>query len=174
MNTKTTLGSGLWALVRTGVALTILGASPLAFAQDKACVTLKTEAQLEQDYVDAQGKPAKRLVAPGKVIPGNEIIWTITAANTCAKPAEKVVIENAVPEHMTYVADSALASGSGNTVTYSLNGRDFLAQAALTVREADGKTRPARPEEIKSVRWLLGTAIAPNATATARYRARVK
>jgi len=108
------------------------------------------------------------------VIPGNEVIWIITAANSCAKPAEKVVIENAVPEHMTYVADSALASGSGNAITYSLNGRDYLAPSALIVREADGKSRPARPEEIKSIRWVLGTAIAPNATATARYRARVK
>jgi uncharacterized repeat protein (TIGR01451 family) len=171
---KKLLDTRRWALARTGTLLTLFVVATSTFAQDKACVTLKTEAQLEQDYVDAQGKPAKRLVAPGKVIPGNEIIWTITAANTCAKPAEKVVIENAVPEHMTYVADSALASGASNTITYSLNGRDFLAQAALTVREADGKTRPARPEEIKSIRWLLGTAIPPNATATARYRARVK
>jgi uncharacterized repeat protein (TIGR01451 family) len=127
---------------------------------------------LEQDYVDAQGKPAKRLVAPGKVLPGNEIIWTITATNTCAKPAEKVVIENAVPEHMTYVADSAM--GPGTAITYSLNGRDFVSSTALTVRDADGKSRPARAEEIKSIRWVISTAIAPNSMAFARYRARVK
>jgi len=135
-------------------------------------VTLKTDAQLEQEYVDAQGKPAKRLVAPGKVVPGNEIIWTITATNTCAKPAEKVVIENAVPEHMTYVADTA--AGAGTAITYSLDGRDFGKQTDLTVREADGKTRPARPEEIKTIRWVVAAAIAPNATAVARYRAKVK
>jgi uncharacterized repeat protein (TIGR01451 family) len=141
------------------------------FAQDKACVALKTEPQLEQDYVDAQGKPAKRLVPPGKVIPGNEIVWTITATNTCAKPADKVAIENAVPEHMTYVADSA--TGSGMTITYSLNGRDFVKQSELVVRNADGTTRPARSDEIKSIRWVVNAAIAPNATAAARYRAKV-
>jgi uncharacterized repeat protein (TIGR01451 family) len=150
----------------------MLFASLTVFAQDKACVTLKNEAQVEQDYVDAQGKPAKRLVAPGKVVPGNEIVWTITATNTCAKPADKVVIENAVPEHMTYVADSA--TGSGTTITYSLNGRDFAKQGELTVRDADGKTRPARVEEIKSIRWIVNTAIAPNATTAARYRAKVQ
>jgi uncharacterized repeat protein (TIGR01451 family) len=150
----------------------MLFASLAAFAQDKACVSLKTEAQVEQDYVDAQGKPAKRLVAAGKVVPGNEIVWTITATNTCAKPAEKVAIENAVPEHMTYVADSA--TGSGTTITYSVNGRDFVKQSELIVREADGKARPARVDEIKSIRWVVNTAIAPNASAAAHYRAKVQ
>jgi uncharacterized repeat protein (TIGR01451 family) len=151
----------------------MLFASLSAVAQDKACVTLKTEAQVEQDYTDAQGKPAKRLVAPGKVIPGSEILWTITATNTCTKPADKVVIENAVPEHMTYVADSAMATGSGAAITYSLNGRDFVKQSELTVRDPDGKTRPARADEIKTIRWVLSAAIPANATAAARYRARV-
>jgi uncharacterized repeat protein (TIGR01451 family) len=154
------------------IATAMLFASFPAFSQDKACVSLKTEAQAEQDYLDTQGKPAKRLVAPGKVIPGSVILWTITATNTCAKPADKVVIENAVPEHMTYVADSA--TGAGTTITYSLNARDFAKQSELTVREADGKTRPARAEEIKSIRWVVSAAIAPNATATAQYRATVQ
>jgi uncharacterized repeat protein (TIGR01451 family) len=154
--------------------ITMLSASLSAYAQDKACVTLKTEAQVEQDYTDAQGKPAKRLVAPGKIIPGNEILWTITATNTCAKPADKVVVENAVPEHMTYVADSAMATGAGAAITYSLNGREFVKQSELTVREADGTTRAARADEIKAIRWIMGTAIAPNATAAARYRAKVQ
>jgi len=170
MNTMQKLATGYWRLARIGFALTLVSASPIAFAQDKACVSLKTEAQVEQDYVDAQGKRAKRLVAPGKVVPGNEIVWTITATNTCAKPADKVVIENAVPEHMVYVADSA--AGAGTTITYSLNGRDFAKQSELTVREAD-KTRPARSDEIKSIRWVVNAAIAPNAAATARYRAKV-
>jgi uncharacterized repeat protein (TIGR01451 family) len=170
---KKLLGTRHWALARIGTTLTLLVLATSAYAQDKACVTLKTEAQLEQDYVDAQGKPAKRLVAPGKVVPGNEILWTITATNSCAKPAEKVVVENAVPEHMTYVVDTAMATGSGAAITYSLNGRDFVKQSELSVREADGKTRPARADEIKAIRWVLSAAIAPNATAAARYRAKV-
>jgi len=169
---KKLLGTRRWALAKTGTMLTLFVFATSAFAQDKGCVALKTDAQMEQDYLDAQGKSAKRLVAPGKVIPGNEIIWTITATNTCAKPADKVVIENAVPEHMTYVADSAM--GPGTTITYSLNGRDFMKQADLVVNEAYGKTRPARVDEIKSIRWVVGAAIAPSSMAFARYRARVK
>jgi len=66
-----------------------------ALAQDKSCVSLKTEGQIEESYTDAQGKPAKRLVPPGKVVPGAEVIWTITATNTCDKAADKAVDRNA-------------------------------------------------------------------------------
>jgi uncharacterized repeat protein (TIGR01451 family) len=168
MNMKRATGYGL--LVRIGAAALLLSSN--AFAQEKACVTLKTDAQMEQDYTDAQGKPAKRLVPPGKVVPGNEVIWTITATNTCNTPAEKVVVENAVPEHMVYVANSAM--GPGTEMTFSLNGRDYAALNALTVREANGTSRAPRAEEIKNIRWVFTSAFAANATGFVRYRAKVK
>jgi uncharacterized repeat protein (TIGR01451 family) len=171
MNTAKQLAKGRWQMCRVVIAASTLAFVPPAFAQEKNCVTLKTEAHMEQDYTDAQGKPAKRLVAPGKVVPGNEIIWTITATNTCDKPAEKAVIENAVPEHMTYIADSAM--GPGTDITYSLNGREFKKASELSVSEA-GKSRPARPDEIKSIRWVVGVPIAPKSMAYVRYRAKVK
>jgi uncharacterized repeat protein (TIGR01451 family) len=162
------LGCGAWA----GLSMAALLLSSTAFAQQKACVTLKTDAQMEQDYTDAQGKPAKRLVPPGKVVPGNEVIWTITATNTCNTPADKVVVENAVPEHMVYVANSAM--GPGTEMTFSLNGRDYAALNALTVREANGTSRPAHVDEIKNIRWVFTSAFAANATGFVRYRAKVK
>ena len=51
---KKATGYGLQATA----VVAMLIASLTANAQDKSCVSLKTEAQLEQDYVDAQGKPA--------------------------------------------------------------------------------------------------------------------
>jgi len=168
---KKLLVTRLWALARIGIGAALIVAAPNSFAQDKACVTLKTDAQMEQEYTDAQGKPAKRLVPPGKVVPGNEVIWTITATNTCAKPAEKVVVENNVPEHMVYVADSAM--GVGTEITFSLNGRDYAKLSDLKVTEA-GASRAARADEIKSIRWVYGSAFAANATGFVRYRAKVK
>ena len=143
-----------------------------AFAQDKNCVTLKTEGQVEENYTDAQGKAAKRLVAPGKVLPGGEVIWTITATNGCEKAADKVVIDNAVPEHMVYVADSAM--GTNTDMVFSLNGRDFKKMSELLVRDADGKTRSPRADEIKAIRWTLNAAVGAKQSAFVRYRARVQ
>jgi hypothetical protein len=55
-----------------------------------------------------------------------------------------------------------------------LNGRDFKRPAELLVNDADGKTRSARADEIKSIRWIVGTPIAPKAIAFVRYRAKVQ
>ena len=165
-------GISFSALARIGMGSIAIVLSMSAFAQEKACVMLKTEGQKEELYTDAQGKPAKRLVPPGKVLPGDEIIWTITATNSCNKPADRVVVNNNVPEHMTYVADSAMGVGTG--ITYSLDGRDYRKPGELKVREADGTTHPARPDEIKSIRWTFDNSFAANAVGFVRYRAKVQ
>jgi uncharacterized repeat protein (TIGR01451 family) len=138
----------------------------------KPCVELKNEAQVEQQYTDAQGKQATRLVAPGKVVPGNEIVYTITAKNSCDKPATNVVINNPVPEHMTYVAKSA--SGTGTEITYSLDGKSFDKLEVLTVKQIDGVSRAARADEVKAIRWVVATAINAGQSSSVRFRATVK
>ena len=153
-----------------GVAMLIAGLE--VSAQGGGCLALKTEGQVEESYVDAQGKPAKRLVAPGKVVPGTEVIWTITATNSCSAPAEKAVIENNVPQHTVYVPDSA--SGADTEITFSLDGREFKKAHELTVREADGKTRAVRADEIKTIHWLVVKPLAPKASVSVRYRVKVQ
>lgn len=154
----------------TAIAALLL-ACTTAFAQDKACVELKTTAETEQEVVE-QGQKVKRLVPAGKVVPGNEVVWTITARNVCDKSADNIVIANPVPEHMSYVAGSAM--GTGTDITYSLDGKEFKSAAELTVREADGTSRPASANEYRAIRWTYKAAFAPGATAFVRYRAVVK
>jgi uncharacterized repeat protein (TIGR01451 family) len=149
----------------------LLLASATAFAQDKACVELKTTAETEAEVLE-QGQKVQRLVPVGKVVPGNEVVWTITARNVCDKPADNIVVANQVPEHMSYVASSAL--GIGTDISYSLDGKEFKRAAELTVREADGTTRAARADEYRAIRWTYKAAFAPGATAFVRYRAVVK
>jgi uncharacterized repeat protein (TIGR01451 family) len=149
----------------------LLLASATAFAQDKACVELKTTAETEAEVVE-QGQKVKRLVPAGKVVPGNEVVWTITARNVCDKPADDIVVANQVPEHMSYVASSAL--GTGTEIAYSLDGKEFKRAEELRVADADGTTRAARADEYRAIRWTYAAAFAPGATAFVRYRAVVK
>jgi uncharacterized repeat protein (TIGR01451 family) len=114
----------------------------------------------------------KRLVPVGKAVPGDQIVWTITATNVCKTPTDNVVVANPVPEHMTYVANSAM--GTGTDIAYSLDGKEFKSAAELQVRAADGTTRAARPDEYRVIRWTYKTAFAPGATAFVRYRAVVQ
>jgi uncharacterized repeat protein (TIGR01451 family) len=151
------------------VCMTLLTAG--AYAADKACIELKTTAETEQEVME-QGQKVKRLVPAGKVVPGNQVVWTITAVNVCKEPAANVVVANPVPEHMTYVANSAM--GTGTNIVYSLDGKEFKNAAELQVRTADGTTRAARPDEYRAIRWTYKDAFAPGATAFVRYRAVVK
>ena len=153
------------------IFVAMLGAALTATAQEANCVQLKTDGQKEERYTDAQGRPATRLVSLGKVLPGDEVVWVITASNRCGKPAEKVVVGNNVPEHMVYVDGTAQGPAD---ITFSVNARDFAKQSELTVREANGVSRVARADEIKAIRWVLTGPLASGASASVRYRAKVK
>jgi uncharacterized repeat protein (TIGR01451 family) len=160
MNGKTTIAAVLMTLMTAG-----------AYAADKACVELKTSGETESEVVE-NGQKVKRLVPVGKAVPGEQIVWTITATNICKTPTDNIVIANPVPEHMTYVAGSAL--GTGSDIAYSVDGNEFKSAAELQVRAADGTTRAARADEYRVIRWTYKTAFAPGATAFVRYRAVLK
>ena len=118
--------------------------------------------------MNEKGEKSKVLVPAGKVVPGTEVVWTVTANNTCKQASDKVVIDNPVPEHMTLVANSAF--GAGSQITYSLDGKSFAPAGQLTVKE-NGAERPARADEIKHIRWQFKDSLAPGAMAIARFRA---
>ena len=161
MNGKTaiaTLCAALWMTLMTAGA----------HAADKSCVELKTSGETESEVVE-NGQKVKRLVPVGKAVPGDQIVWTITATNVCKTPTDNVVIANPVPEHMTYVANSAM--GTGTDIVYSVDGKEFKSAAELQVAAADGTKRAARADEYRAIRWTYKTAFAPGATAFVRYRA---
>jgi uncharacterized repeat protein (TIGR01451 family) len=160
MNAKKTLIAAVLLLMTAGV-----------YAADKACVELKTSAAIEQEVIEA-GQKVRRLAPAAKVLPGDEVVWTITATNVCSTPADNVAIANPVPDHMSYVAGSAV--GTGAEVAYSLDGREFKDAAHLTVRSDDGATRAARADEYRAIRWTYRNSFAPGATAFVRYRAVVR
>jgi uncharacterized repeat protein (TIGR01451 family) len=147
----------------------LLGLATQAFAQQKAdCIELKTTAQVEKEVVNARGEKSKALVEAGKVVPGTEVIWTVTANNVCKLPSDQVTINNAVPEHMTLVPGSVI--GAGSDITYSLDGKTFATADKLTVTE-NGATRPAHADEYKHIRWQFKNPLQPGASAFARFRA---
>jgi uncharacterized repeat protein (TIGR01451 family) len=138
---------------------------------ERGCIELKTVAEVQETYVDERGNSATRLVPAGRVVPGDEITWTIVASNVCATPAGDVAITNPVPEHMRYVGNSAF--GPGAQIEFSLDGAAFAAADALTVAEADGSSRPARAEDYSHIRWVLPRAMGPQESLMVRYRATV-
>jgi len=152
-------------------AFVSLALTSAANAEEKGCIELRTTAETEQQYVNEQGQKATHLAPLGKVVPGDQVVWTITAKNVCNKPADHIVIDNAVPEHMKLVADSAV--GAGTAITYSVDGKQFGPAGTLSAKDANG-THTASQEEFRHLRWTYQAPFAAGATAFVRYRAVVE
>ena len=148
-------------------ALVACGFAAPTFAQTPGCIALKSVAEVEQEVVDAKGQKSTKLVPATSVVPGTVVTWTVTADNVCKQPSDKVTINNAIPEHMTYVANSA--TGQNADITFSLDGKAFAAADQLTVQE-NGAARKARADDFKHIRWVFRGALAPGAQAVARFR----
>jgi uncharacterized repeat protein (TIGR01451 family) len=146
-----------------------IGATALAQTADRGCIELKTVAEVEETYVDANGNAATRLTPAAKVVPGDEVVWTIVANNVCTTPAGDVAITNPVPEHMRYVGNSAF--GPGANIEFSIDGSAFGSADSLTVAEADGSRRAARADEYSVIRWALPRPMGPSESLVVRYRA---
>jgi uncharacterized repeat protein (TIGR01451 family) len=144
------------------------GAQAFGQVNQGQCIQLKTSAEVEKEVVDAKGEKTKTLAPAGTVIPGTEVVLTVTANNICKQPSDKVVINNPVPEHMTLVPGSAI--GAGSDITFSVDGKTFAPAGKVTITQ-DGATRPARAEEYRHIRWEFKNSLQPGASAMGRFRA---
>lgn len=147
------------------------GTAALAQTAERGCIELKTVAETQEAYVDERGNAATRLVPAAKVVPGDEVVWTIVANNVCTTPAGDIAITNPLPEHMRYVGSSAF--GPGSNIEFSLDGSTFAVPEALVVAEADGSRRAARADEYLAIRWVLARPMGPSESLIVRYRATV-
>ena len=110
-----------YALVVGLTLLALSSASALAAgpAPKTGCIELKSVAETEESYRDDNGQQAVRRVPAAKVVPGTQVIWTLSATNICATAADKVFIDNPVPGHMTLIADSVRGAGADISFTIS-------------------------------------------------------
>ena len=84
-----------------------------------------------------------------------------------------MVVTNPVPNELEYVSSSANAANTGSDVSVD-SGKSFGQLSQLTVTSEDGKTRPAKPEDVTQVRWSLKKPIDPGSEGTVSFRARLK
>jgi uncharacterized repeat protein (TIGR01451 family) len=144
-----------------------------ATAQGKGNIRVQTIAEKEQPVIDESGQEATRLVPVSIVVPGDEVIYTISFTNISSEPAENVTITNAVPEHMAYVRDTAF--GPGTEVTYSVDGGFSYGSAdELTITNDDGDERPANASDYTHIRWVMRNNLEPGSKGFARFRAQLK
>lgn len=156
------------------LAITILigmfGAN--AFAQDEGHLLVKTVVQKEEVTVDENGEEKVRLVDASTVIPGDEVIYTVTFQNISDQAAENVVITNPIASDLEYVDGSAF--GPGTEIVFSVDGGTLFAGANDLAVEEDGVTRPARPSDYTHIRWQMQNEIPAGSQGVARFRAKLQ
>lgn len=145
-----------------------------AHAQDTAQghLLVKTVVQKEEVVVDASGEESVRLVDAKLVVPGDEVIYTVTFENISETAAENVVITNPIAADLEYVDGSAF--GPGSDIVFSVDGGTVFAAAnALSVAE-NGVVRPAEAKDYTHIRWEMQNEIPAGSQGVARFRAKLQ
>ena len=149
----------------------LLGA--LAHGQaNSGSIAIKAIAEVESQTV-REGREISKLAPADRVVSGDWVIYTLEVRNTAATTIRAPTVTYPVPEHMSYVAESAV--GPATEISYSVDGgRSFDAAENLKVQDADGQLRPAAAADYTHIRWQLKNSLKGNSVAFVRFRARVK
>ena len=145
-----------------------------ALAQQRGSIVLTSVSEVEVVTPNAQGKKEVKRVdaATAKVVPGDTVIFTVSYVNTDTKPADRVVVINPVPQHMTYLDRSA--EGKDAVIEFSVDGGKTFAPAGRLIVTAAGKQRPATAADYTHIRWTLTRSLAPGGKGSVSFRAALK
>lgn len=133
-------------------------------------VQLSSAAFQEKEVVAKDGKKTVKREALSNATPGQEVIYVITYRNTGAEPVQNVVVNNPVPKELSYVANSALGTGTRFEASVD-GGKTFGVYSQLTVKGADGKVRAAGGPDVTHLRWTLTTPLKGGGEGDVSYRA---
>ena len=139
-----------------------------------ADVTLENRVQKLEHFVDEVGARQVRLAEAEKVIPGDELRYTIVFSNRGAQTVDagSVVITNPLPASTEYIDGTAF--GAGTEITFSVDdGTTFANSADLTVVR-DGREAPASSADYTAIRWTFAPALEPGATSHVWFNVRLK
>jgi uncharacterized repeat protein (TIGR01451 family) len=141
-----------------------------ALAQDEGHLLVRTVVQKEQVIVDENGEQKVELVDASTVIPGDEVIYTVTFQNISDQAADNVVITNPIAGDLEYVDGSAF--GPGSEIVFSVDGGTVFASATELTVEENGVARSARPGDFTHIRWQMRNEIPAGSQGVARIRAK--
>ena len=153
------------------IAIALLLAAPLsAWSQAKGHIRLQSQALVEQEVMNAEGKKVVERVPAAKVVPGTEVIFCQRYENIGHESAENAVITNPIPAHMIYTDRSA--QGEGTRITFSVdNGQSYNIPAKLFVFDTTGRKFPARPKDYTHIRWTFTHPLPSGAKGEVSFRA---
>lgn len=160
--------------LRTTLALALLlpGLAVPARAQAKASPTISVTALNTTARAEAQAKGGAARTA---VQPNDVLRYTLTFSNATDKPVHNVELRDPIPAGVRFVPGSAHASRADARLEFSADGGRTWSAAPSETVTVDGRSvvRAIPAERFTHVRWVVAGAVAPRATVTADFEARV-
>jgi uncharacterized repeat protein (TIGR01451 family) len=174
MKTKTQRMSRLLAAQIVFAMLLLLHAGDVHAQQPGAAKSALTMSfrNLTLAHDSARANPRPR--SAGQALHNDTLRYELVFRNPTAVALRNVVFENPLPSNLLLVGGSVTTSAPAR-VEYSIDGGKTFSEQPR-VREVVNGTeveRAAAPERYTHIRWTVTSDIAPNATVTARYDARV-
>jgi uncharacterized repeat protein (TIGR01451 family) len=150
-----------------------MGLAAMAAGQESGPpLAIRSIAEVESTSIES-GRKVIKLIPADRVVPGDRVIYTLEVRNAGSTAIDAPVVSHPVPEHMRYVADSAL--GPGAEVSFSVDGgQNFDRAENLKVQGTDGLPRTAAAADYTNIRWQLKNSLKANSVAFVRFRAVVK
>ena len=151
------------------LAMPFLLIANFASAQNVGPVSFANIAQKQVITVDSNGNEAVELTDVGVMVPGDTVIYTSTFTNIGGQTVSNIVVNNPIPTNTKYVIFSA--QGANTLVSFSIDGgATYAAPADLTVTEASGVSRAAKPEEYTDIRWVYEADLAATESSSVNFK----
>ncbi len=137
-----------------------------------AQIDLVSTAEVETVLTAADGSVTTERIPAGKVIPGEEVIYTVHYENAGGEPAADVIITNPIPKHMHLLRTDGLQPDVH--LVFSVDGgRSFDALARLEITGNDGRPRPATAADCTHLRWVFERQLEPGEAGAVSYVAQL-
>ncbi len=156
------LAIALFVLMLPAIVTAVEAPSPVA---------LNSVAEVEILVSDADGVEHSKRVPAERVVPGDTVIYSTVFSNNGEDSAEGLVINNPIPEHMSFLAGSAFGPAE---IVFSIDGGDrFDRPEGLWLADTSGAKRQARPDEYTHIRWTLNDPLAPGQSGQVGFSAQL-
>ena len=142
-----------------------------AYAEDGA-IRFSNNAFKQVISKAADGSVTYDYVEPGLVLPDDVILYEIVFENISDQEVTNIVVNNPIANNSKYRDGSA--TGDSTEITFSVDGKNFAAADALTVKDQTGKTLKAKPEDYTAIRWVYKKALKPGEKGKVTYKTTIK
>ena len=120
----------------------------------------------------ADGSAQYDYIEPKQVLPKDVILYEIVFENISDQNVTDIVINTPVANNSKYRGNSA--DGKSTDITFSVDGKNFAAADALTVKDDSGKSWQAKPENYTAIRWIYKDVLKPGEKGKVTYKTSIK